>query len=161
MQWLMPGSGNIKSFNYDGGYHLANQNYQICIRTERNMCHIYYSAVDNTAFQMSGTTASTGYTQASYCSEDYINIPFGHNPAASPSARAKIHRFCGALLVYDISSTTEGTIRSSVTPFMVGVWTDGGESDSYASSTYSPSYSKGFHLFYEQFHCPSPNPDRR
>ena len=123
-QYFTGTTGYLKSFNYDSGYHLANQNYQICIRTERNMCKIFYSAVSSTSFRISGTISGTGHTEAYYCSEDYIAIPFGTNPALplsssappAPSA-AKPNRYCGALLTYSVAGTTEGTINTSVTPF--------------------------------------------
>ena len=28
----------VKTFNYDGGVHLADQNQQICVRRERGVC---------------------------------------------------------------------------------------------------------------------------
>ena len=31
-------SGMVQSFNYDGGTHLADQNQNMCIRTERGNC---------------------------------------------------------------------------------------------------------------------------
>lgn len=37
--------GRVKSFNFDpiAGLHLSNQDYSICIRTERNFCGIQYT----------------------------------------------------------------------------------------------------------------------
>lgn len=37
--------GRVKSFNFDpiAGLHLSNQDYSICIRTERNFCGIHYN----------------------------------------------------------------------------------------------------------------------
>lgn len=37
--------GRVKSFNFDpiAGLHLSNQDYSICIRTERNFCGIQYN----------------------------------------------------------------------------------------------------------------------
>ena len=88
------------------------------------MCKIFYSAVSSTSFRISGTISGTGHTEAYYCSEDYIAIPFGTNPAlplsssAPPApAAAKPNRYCGALLTYSVAGTTEGTINTSVTPF--------------------------------------------
>ena len=121
-QYFTGSTGYLKSFNYDSSYHLANQNYQICIRTERGMCTIYYSAVSSTSFRISGTISGTGHTEEYYCSEDYIAIPFGTNPAmpTGPSA-TKVNRYCGALLTYSVAGTTEGTINTSVTPFRCSV----------------------------------------
>ena len=38
-------TGQIKSFNYDQGWHLASQNQKICIRRESGFCAICYSQV--------------------------------------------------------------------------------------------------------------------
>ena len=51
LQWLYgtreDGSayGLIESFNYKNGWHLANQNQNICIRREAGFCSICYSQV--------------------------------------------------------------------------------------------------------------------
>lgn len=53
-------SGRIKSFNFDSssGRQLSNQDYSICIRTERNFCSIQYSACPDPA----GTNRSRSFT---------------------------------------------------------------------------------------------------
>merc|ERR1711935_161681 len=38
--------GIIKSFNFEGGYHLSDQNQLICIRREQGFCAICYAQVD-------------------------------------------------------------------------------------------------------------------
>ena len=38
----------IKSFNFDSGWHLANQNQNICIRRESNFCSICFAQVIET-----------------------------------------------------------------------------------------------------------------
>ena len=45
MQYFTGVSGQIKSYNYDpgAGLQLSNQDYSICIRSERNFCGIHYS----------------------------------------------------------------------------------------------------------------------
>ena len=35
--------GVIKTFNFDGGVHLADQNQNICMRRERGTCKVCYS----------------------------------------------------------------------------------------------------------------------
>ena len=37
--------GVIQSFNFDGGYHLADQDQFVCIRREANYCSICYAQV--------------------------------------------------------------------------------------------------------------------
>lgn len=46
LQYLTGVNGRIKSFNFDAasGRQLSNQDYSICIRTERNFCSIHYTA---------------------------------------------------------------------------------------------------------------------
>ena len=36
-------AGNVYSYNYQGGVHLANQEYTNCIRQEEGYCSIGYS----------------------------------------------------------------------------------------------------------------------
>ena len=41
-------SGYVKSFNYDQGIHLANQQYTACVRQEMGYCTIAWSSVSTT-----------------------------------------------------------------------------------------------------------------
>lgn len=45
LQYFTGVAGEIKSFNYDPaiGLQLSNQDYGICIRTEKNFCGIQYT----------------------------------------------------------------------------------------------------------------------
>ena len=45
-------TGTVKSFNYDGGLHLANQDQNICVRREINYCAVCWSAASK-AFDVS------------------------------------------------------------------------------------------------------------
>jgi len=49
--------GVIQSFNFNGGYHLADQNQYICIRRETNRCAICYSQIDNRNWQDFGISS--------------------------------------------------------------------------------------------------------
>lgn len=46
--------GRLKSFNFDAnvGSQLSNQDYSICIRTERNFCSIQYTACPDTSIYL-------------------------------------------------------------------------------------------------------------
>lgn len=44
------------SYNFAGGSHLANQNQNICIRRERNICRICWTTQNDIDFQLSGMT---------------------------------------------------------------------------------------------------------
>ena len=48
------GKGTIKSYNWGGGYHLANQKQVICIRREDDQKRICYGVAIATDFAVSG-----------------------------------------------------------------------------------------------------------
>lgn len=51
--------GKFQSFNYVGGVHLADQNQNICIRREKNICRICYATADTAnSFDISGMGAT-------------------------------------------------------------------------------------------------------
>jgi hypothetical protein len=50
-------TGYITTYNYAGGQHLANQDYNNCVRTERGYCSISYTQVSPADFSMSSITA--------------------------------------------------------------------------------------------------------
>ena len=47
-------TGVVKTFNYDGGLHLAKQNQKICVRRERGVCGLCWSPVVVGDFALSG-----------------------------------------------------------------------------------------------------------
>ena len=51
-QWYTGTTGYVKSFNYDNSYHLANQQYTVCVRQELGYCSIGWTAVSTTSFQV-------------------------------------------------------------------------------------------------------------
>lgn len=111
LQYFSGVAGQIRSFNYDptSGRQLSNQDYSICIRTERNFCGIQYTqcpdegnqfnrntgnlfannifSVDgrNQSFTLSGNSnnavqAMVGSTgTANFCQADYLIIPMAMN----------------------------------------------------------------------------------
>ena len=54
-------SGLVKTYNYAGGNHLANQNQVQCIRREKGNCKICYAAVAETDFAVSGGAAAKSF----------------------------------------------------------------------------------------------------
>lgn len=85
-------NGRIRSFNFDpsSGRQLSNQDYSICLRTERNFCSVQYTACPDPAgtnrsrsFTLSGNSNSAvmamigGGTQGqpNSCSADWLLIP--------------------------------------------------------------------------------------
>merc|ERR1712186_168185 len=53
-------SAVFKSYNFDGGYHLADQEQSICIRREKGSYKICYATADPYDFQISGGKAMKG-----------------------------------------------------------------------------------------------------
>ena len=44
----------VRTFNFDGGRHLADQGQEICVRREEGMCRICWTTALVTDFQVSG-----------------------------------------------------------------------------------------------------------
>ncbi|XP_019868812.2 uncharacterized protein LOC109597535 [Aethina tumida] len=162
LQYFTGVAGEIKSFNYDlnSGLQLSNQDYSICIRTERNFCGIQYNQCPDTvhnrtqSFTLSGNTnnpiqAMVGSTgSANFCQADYLIIPMAMNvgrPVTGVSAN--VDRICGGTLSADVSLNPT-PIRSNVKPFRLWFHTDGVEAPTDISN-------RGFCLNYVQQPCTS------
>ena len=53
----------VKTYNFDGGFHLAEQDQNICIRRERNICEICWSTTAEGDFETSSSkTGPSGET---------------------------------------------------------------------------------------------------
>jgi len=138
LQYFTGATNTVQSYNWDGtnacatGCQLANQDYNVCFRTEAGMCGINYTptTVDagSNAFQLA-TAANAdlalaqqgpancamnaagvcGAAAANTCS--FIQIP-NSNPAA-----AFIDTYCGDHLSNDDDATWSGVISSNQKPF--------------------------------------------
>ena len=148
LQYFTGTSGTISSYNYDGGSHLANQLYSICVRPERGYCSLSYTALDTESFQVSGQNPGGTSLQGDSCTADYIEIVGGGD---SVGANTNYDRFCGNFLNLDPTSTASATIFTSLMPYRVGVVFDGTELDD-RPGTFS-EYSKGFSLYFSQTAC--------
>ena len=148
LQYLTGTSGQISSYNYDGGVHLASQLYSICVRAERGFCSIGFTAIDTESFQVSGQNPGGTSLQGDSCTTDYIEITGGGD---SVGANTNYDRFCGNVLNLDPTSSAIVTIFTSLMPYRVGVVFDGTEVDTRPGS--STEYSKGFSLYYSQTAC--------
>jgi len=65
-------AGVVKTFNFDGGVHLADQNQNICIRRERGICKVCWAPTALDDFEVSGkvsapTSMEAGFNKASAC----------------------------------------------------------------------------------------------
>ena len=166
LQWYTGTTGYIASFNYPGSYHLANQEYAICIRAEQGYCSIAYTQVSTTGFQMSGQNPPSASAVGSSCTQDYIIIMQGGScPAPDTTTN---DRFCGNLLAESTGATSATSVCTQKLPFMIGVKTDGTEVRTLPSPlishftftfqidappTPSTEYSAGFYIYYSQTSC--------
>ena len=145
LQYYTGTTGLIQSYNYAGGKHLANQDYNNCIRTERNFCSIQYAQVATTDFDMSSTGVVS--IAGDDCTDDYVIIA-GGGPANVVTAN--LDRFCGALLAGVTANAAATTIFTQRRPFQLGVHTDGSEVDTAAGVLEGDS---GFYIYYNQVAC--------
>ena len=119
-------SDTVRTYNYAGGQHLAEQDQSICIRQEEGNCRICWTVADDADFSISGSTGSTfanfnpdsccGYGTAgtSVSTYDCFIIPGVYNPTAPSSALAPAPLLCG----HD-SGVGPPTICSTRTPFQI------------------------------------------
>merc|ERR1712088_1172888 len=135
LQWHTGSAGQLTTFNFAGNaLHLADQNYNICIRQEMGMTCTVYTVCAAIAGQglpyslsnrdVTGLPAAAlGFTDNT-CTEDFIEIS-----GSSEVCHATVltNKYCGDVLTTEI--TNVGTINTPIcdctTPFRVGIHTDG------------------------------------
>ena len=68
-QWFRgnSGQGQLKTFNFDQGIHLADQNQIMCIRRENGNCRICFYAAAAADVQLSGKNTKGVVKQSSCC----------------------------------------------------------------------------------------------
>merc|ERR1712008_306103 len=108
-------SGVVRSYNYVGGYHLADQNQKICIRRERGNCRICWSTTVKEDFAVSGKTKGIIDTCCGYGADgkksnyDCVQIPSASK--AGDNMILEVAGFCGINgLVSLPAGTTSATI---------------------------------------------------
>ena len=175
LQYFTGVSGTVSSFNFktedntnNAEYpnHIADLNYNICLRRESGCCAVEWSTGSpydqKGLFSVSGDltavppntipdNADNGDTD---CRKDYVMIPQGGD-AANPG-RLTRDRFCGQALGFcddsaDCDARILGAVYTSVHPFTLGVVTDSNEKDS--SGTIEDISNRGFMLTYQQQPC--------
>ena len=114
LQYFTGTSGTISSYNYEGGLHLANQLYSICVRSERGYCSIGYTAIDTDTFQVSGQNPGGTSVQGDGCTTDYLEIVGGGDAVG---ANTNYDRFCGNFFNLDPTSSAIVTIYTNLVPY--------------------------------------------
>ena len=115
-----PNSQTVQTYNYDGGYQLADQNQNICIRRERNICRLCWTTQAAIDFALSGATSiASGFNLATACCGygpagskttgfDCVQIPGAQKMTGSTALAGGIS-FCGRSQGL-VSVTTGGAI---------------------------------------------------
>eukprot|EP00093_Oithona_nana_P004330 04330.XXX_134142_132652_1 [CDS] Oithona nana genome sequencing. len=150
----------VKTYNFDGGAHLASQNQNICVRRERNTCRICWSTVDaqgdfelstittEDAASIAGTAkhefgcCNYGTNFAQMTGYDCAKIPSPSKATDSAELTAVVNGFCGGDLG-TAGTAVEATVCSKAIPFHVRFLSDLYESA--AENTVTPN---GFRLAY-------------
>jgi len=156
LQYYTGEMGTVNSFNWNGvaaSVHLANQDYDVCIRQRADACRICWAPITTGTFGgaiaqgsfgvsngISGAAAPKSGTgvncdaAANAKSNDFVTI-LGGNPAATNIIDANLAAgeggndvFCGRYFSnVAAGGTTDVTVCSRVTPFRLGVHFDGFE----------------------------------
>ncbi|TRY80076.1 hypothetical protein TCAL_09320 [Tigriopus californicus] len=137
--------GTVESYNFQGGTHLANQDYLNCVRTELGFCQIEWSHSPLEG-DFSISADKPGGSSGDNCSLDYVGILGGFLPGNDPFNNPNNDRFCGSGLM-SRTSTITSTISSIQVPFGLRFVTDLGETDDV------DDLQGGFKLNYMQIPC--------
>jgi len=135
LQWHTGSAGQLTTFNYAGNaLHLADQNYNICIRQEMGMSCTVYTVCAAIAGQglpyslsnqdPAGAAASAMGFSDFQCSEDFIEIS-GSSEVCG--AATLTNKYCGDVLTTETATaaTLNNPICDCTLPFRVGIHTDG------------------------------------
>ncbi|XP_037789212.1 uncharacterized protein LOC119584592 [Penaeus monodon] len=159
VQYYTGVSGQVRSYNFDltTGLELANQDYTICIRTEKNFCGIQYETCADTvntnsqSFTLSGRPTSTAgsLVGAASCTKDWLTIPCVSASATTPVPSCQ-DRLCGdSFNVVESRTAGNVVVYSYVRPFVLIYHTDATE----GGAVPSEESNRGFCLNYVQQPC--------
>ncbi|KAG5899796.1 hypothetical protein JTB14_006129 [Gonioctena quinquepunctata] len=166
LQYYEGMKGSIQTMNFaDNGRHLANQDYNICIKQEEGMCSIAYEPCHDNAFRISPNTetneimsemgsgggsdvASEGRNME-ICN-DKITVPCDSDDLILQEDQMMIPGYCEMIHCGPSlcpSGETPCRIESSVTPFTIGIHFGPSMREE------SPEDNLGMCLSYEQLPC--------
>jgi len=134
LQYFTQISGQVQSFNYQGGIHLNNQDYSICIRPEDGMRFIDWTPCTPGDVRISGGVTAAATAPVVPCTGqglvDYLIImggvsyPLAAAAGTTPVGSSSTDRFCDQTFPPGLASAY---VRSSVRPFILHFRTDVGE----------------------------------
>jgi len=143
LQYYTGDEGTVSTFNWQGradlitSIHLANQDYNVCVRNNVGSCRICWSETNAAAAGAAGSFAlsqlSAGGAAMSEidgnCNTDFVEIPQGlvmATAATAIQAAPGVDKFCGVLLASPRAAVSTA-VCSAATPFKMRVVTDGTE----------------------------------
>jgi len=144
LQYYTGDEGTVSTFNWQGradritSIHLANQDYDVCVRNNVGSCRICWvetvlvAAAGNRGSFALSNLAANGAAMAEVdatCTLDYVEIPQGlamATAAAAIDANDGFDRFCGVLLA-PAQAAASAAVCSAATPFKMRVVTDATE----------------------------------
>jgi len=153
LQFFTGATGTVNTFNWVAvatSTHLANQDYDVCVRRLADRCSICWSpiitgdqtptqgtfglsngltAADAVAKSGAGAGCAADAAAATMDSNDYIIIPNGiQDGVAAAVVVMGTDKFCGRFLNSAAAGAqVDTTICSRITPFKLSVFTDGDE----------------------------------
>jgi len=135
LQYHTGTAGQLTTFNYAGNaLHLAEQDYNICIRQEMGMSCTVYTVCTAIAgqglpFSLSSIEAASPQVAAMglsdfACINDFIEIS---GSSESCSASTLTNKYCGDVLTTEVATavTLNNPICDCTLPFRVGIFTNG------------------------------------
>eukprot|EP00094_Tigriopus_californicus_P006308 TCALIF_06073-PA protein Name:"Protein of unknown function" AED:0.17 eAED:0.17 QI:0/0.42/0.37/0.75/0.57/0.62/8/21/237 len=157
LQFLTGTMGKLKTFNFDDPVtsHLANQNYNICIRQEAGHCCIKYSVCEDEELAFSLDTVDEEAKTDIDCTQDYLQIQSKcSGPICQSFPQVSLNKFCGLTFSATADTNVEenGIVCSCSAPFMVGVKTNEVADDEDPDGTNDVN-SRGACLDYRQVPC--------
>merc|ERR1712226_364699 len=153
----------VRTYNFNGGFHLANQRQEICVRRERGQCRICWTTMEDTDFIVSGKTADKAFVLSTSCCNygkdgmatkgyDCVEIPGAVKGKTTSKAVSNGDRFCGRSkglgTAIAKTATAAGTVCSFDIPFHITFYSDNYEFKDEAATTVAAD--KGFQLTYIQ-----------
>lgn len=139
LQYFTGVNGKVRSFNFDtvNGRQLSNQDYSVCVRTERNFCSIQYTSCQDPAnnrtrsFTLSGNSNNPvmamvgGGAQGTpnSCANDWLLIGCARVADRLPVSPTCEDRICGGTFNAEVSSV-ERTVSSNIRPFRLAFHAD-------------------------------------
>jgi len=175
LQYHTSVSGTIRSFNFMNaeGLHLSNQEYSVCIRSERGFCGISYTACTDMVHNQSEsfTVSEAGLAGegppvvkvGDACTTDWVAIPCATTSTAGSSKQAVgstpgtcVDRLCGEVFCSVTSSAAGNSsshcpVYSYIRPFTLRLHFDSDE----ALDGSMEKRNRGFCLDYVQQPCTS------